>query len=338
MDFPLSADYHKWRPEKYTRGLFFDTVCTEGLIPEVYNYEGMLEKLAALAEGPNDAELVSVGKTPGYGSRDNALDIWSLQLPATVEPKYTLFLVAGHHYEEASGPLVVYELASRILDADMEDNMNVKLLRESVHIVCIPQVDSDAYAHLWNAFMMEPEEFYQEAYERYLDPAIDEDVLDWNRMVIQDDFRNYYLFLADGVPEAGADVMFPLHDSVKMGIDKVIAAHGRPTLAIDFHESSGIPFFFCMQMQPPDEKWSLINAEVGKYHFAAPDLFARWVEWNFPKDENRGLSFGDYMKYLNAESYVIESPDAYADKAVEMGIIATDCILALHLWGLLDSE
>lgn len=337
MDFPLSADYQKWKPENYTRGLFSNTVCTEYETTEVYNYEGMLGKLRALADGPNDAELVSIAKTPGYGSSDNALDIWSLQIPATVEPKYTLFLVSGHHYEELPGPTTVYEIASRILDADREGNMNVKLLRELVRIVCVPQVDSDAYAHFWDALAMEPKEFYQEAYQRYLDPALGEDILLWNRTMLEYDVRNQYTFVEGDFRDIIRAGMFPVHYEVKKGFDRVIAEHGKPTLSIDFHESPMMPLFSCIQIGPLYEEYSFIHRQVGKYYPTISEASIPFFTCQAEKLESE-RAFSGYMSHLDAKSYVIESPDALEHESVEMGLIATDCILALHLWGLLDSE
>ena len=111
----------------------------------VYNHGEMSRNLEQLAEDHRNATLVSVGKTEGYGGTQNALDIWALHIAPTSKATQTLFFVGGQHRGEYSGSVTPYEIGKRLLLAHQADNRFVRKMLAKLHVIVIPQVDSDCY-------------------------------------------------------------------------------------------------------------------------------------------------------------------------------------------------
>ncbi len=87
----LNAYSERDNPD-YHRNTFIDTECNTA---KVHSYQEMRLLLAELqSKYPKDAEMFSAGKSEGYGSPDNALDVWGIHLYAIEKSEQTAFFVA----------------------------------------------------------------------------------------------------------------------------------------------------------------------------------------------------------------------------------------------------
>jgi len=299
----------------------------------------MLKKLTELASNPSyDAHLIPIGKSPGYLDDKYALDIWSLQIPATVESKQTAIFASGHHYKEISGPETVYYTAKHILESDSAGNLYVKKMRESTRLVFIPQIDVDAFNRLSFAYGTPPLEFRIHAYERYLDEDnIDSNILECNRILVFKGDTNYYHFPADEfdynkLPDKLKKQLFEPYKSIMDSISKIVEKYGPPTLACDYHENrTGGEFFI---LSNDIESLPIIHNEVGKTYPILNEHDLRSVMEYFQIRGEDDKSFGAYMEYLGAHSFTLEPPrnggDRELSSRIKMNLIATDRILWHH--------
>ena len=322
--------------QEYHRGTFIDTLCRQAIVSDYQGMKQQLERLSSIY--PLDAKMTSIGESVGYGGPGNTLDIWSLQIPATVEPKQTAFFVSGHHYWEVSGPETVYEIAKRILESYSGGNPHVQKMRESTHCVFIPQINVDAYNVLSMALQIHPRDFRRQAYSRFLDPTLDPDALEFNRITIQECDINFYVFGNEEDSERSwlhktEELLFAPYRSMQRTVGEIIRRYGRPFLAFDYHEH-GEPddfmvFSYGEQISPVD-----VYTEVEKTYPVLRGQKLRNTERKLLSEKEDDTTFSAYLAYLGAYSFLLESPEKgggwdLCDR-VEMNLISTDRILAKY--------
>jgi len=166
IDHQFASMYSEHNNSDYHRGMFIDARCQEAKVHSYGEMRHLLDDL--IIQYPSDAQLFSTGKSEGYRSSDNALDVVGIQIFAIEEPKQTAFFVSGHHADEWSGSETAYLVAKGLLESYHEGNPNVHKMRKNTHLVFIPQIDADLYAqpNFENVTELSYEEYLERGYSR----------------------------------------------------------------------------------------------------------------------------------------------------------------------------
>jgi len=347
INHSVAPCYSEHDNPKYQRGMFIDTRCNKSKIHSYREMKGLLEELQK--KYSSDVEMFPAGKSEGYGSPNNALDVWGLHLFATEKPERTAFFVAGHHLLEWTGSETVYELAKRTLESHYTDQKhlqnlrkNVQNLRKNTHLVFFPQVDADQYDNLEQFKLGDETEYFIKAYSRLIGS---EDYLFVDLFGCPD--VNYYGSREKHEKDFGYP---PLSQStaVKNAIQKSIDEFGSPFLAIDYHE--GADKYAVMHVNNRDPPLWVLAAVSRWYPVADESSLQSGVQ----SEEDIALAlygyprFSDLMVDEGAASFYTETPlpmmgDPLAEdremntypleQRIEMNLIATDRILARYFWG-----
>jgi len=346
IDIVLRCYQSRDKLPSYHRNLLIKTTCEKA---ELHNYQEMKGLLETLCLNyPQDAHMVSLGQSKGYGDDSNALDILSLQIPAKAKPKHTVFFVSGHHYCETSGPETVYEIAKRILESDSDNNQYIKAIRELTTFIFIPQVDVDAYNNLEIALRTTEIKFGEQAYSRFLNPVIDPEILEINQTAIRY-FDNAYF--KDEIENKDENIQYS-DDYVRlfymppsMVVSKAISdiRYGKPFLACDFHEQRipkelekefvNIDFIILSERDTPLPRY--VYEEVAKDY---PVSLEHSLNPQRIPEEGGKTTFSEFLANLGASSYAFEPPGNISPfnlaERIEMNLIATDRILSKHYLGI----
>ena len=325
IDRELVSTYTEHDNPDYKRGMFINTQCRGN---NVHSYHEMNQLLRELnAKYPSDTQLFSAGKSEGYGSPDNALDVVGIHIFATDEPKQTAFFVGGHHPNEWSGSETVYLVAERLLQSYHGGNPNAHRMRKNTDIVFIPQVDVDLYAQ--PDFEKVTKSNYPEFFERgYSRLEANPDAVDINS------YRSQHIidFLLGG---------FVLNQTraVKGFCRDVIARYGSPFLAFDYHEDQKLEKFEISQHRaraPPDHPLYVYTEVVKSYPVINESelAYVQELDKELVLTPDIANCFSEYIACKGAYGFTFEVPkeeNGYSLKQrIEMNLIATDRVLARH--------
>lgn len=329
---PVST-YDEHENPDYKRGMFIDTSCGEARIHSYRDMETLLKGFQT--RYPSDVKMVSAGKSEGYSTPENSLDVWALHMFATEKPEQTAFFIAGHH-PEYSGPETVYLVAQRLLESYHAGNRNVKTLRKNTHLVFIPQVDVDLYDNLDRVDQMDIEDYLEEGYSWLIDNSDPKQTSE-----LRNHEMNFYTTEGDqGLTEEEylkirGFYPFAQTDATKKEIYDSVAKFGKPLLVVDYHESDALLGKYHFMSVRARVSPYFVLAEVAKSY---PVMNEEEIRYLAKVEESRTYStrLVDLMDDKGAQCFYSEAPQTGYPLAqrIKMNLISTDRILARYFLGI----